>query len=118
MALIATIAILQPQRQGFGSRALAGAAARPTGRHVRGRGAPTRSAGPSVGARVRRSKVAQNITMRSAQPKPPKPSLFRRMSNWIRDTELADTLRARSDAKQVRSRTAKSKPPKIKRRRR
>ncbi|MCP4307100.1 MAG: hypothetical protein GY788_19960 [bacterium] len=52
--------------------------------------------------------------MRGAQPKPPKPSMFRRMTNWMRDTEIADSMRARSDAKTVKSR-AKKKPPKIKR---
>jgi hypothetical protein len=107
--MIATVALLQPQQQGFGNRAVAGAAA--------GRQAKTRAASPTVGQRVRRTKVAQNITMRGAQPKPPKPSTFRRLTNWVRDTEVADTFRARSDAKQVQSRTKKKKPPKIKRRR-
>jgi hypothetical protein len=55
--------------------------------------------------------------MRGAQPKPPKPSLMRRMTNRLRDTELADTFRARSEAKQVKARAARKKPPKIRRRR-
>jgi hypothetical protein len=70
-----------------------------------------------MGARLRRTKVAQSITMRGAQPKPPKPSLLRRWSNRLRDTEIADTFRARSEAKQVKSRSSRKKPPKIKRRR-
>jgi hypothetical protein len=119
--MIATIALLQPQQQGFGNRAVAGAAAggRAAGRHTKKReAAAPRAATPTVSQRVRRTKVAQNITMRGAQPKPPKPSMFRRLTNWVRDTEVADTFRARSDAKQVKARTArKKKPPKIKRRR-
>ena len=55
--------------------------------------------------------------MRGAQTKPPKPSLMRRLTNRLRDTEIADTFRARSEAKQVQSRTSRKKPPKIKRRR-
>jgi hypothetical protein len=55
--------------------------------------------------------------MRGVQGKAPKPSMFRRMSNWMRDTELADTFRARSGAKQVKSRTTVRKPPRLKRRR-
>jgi hypothetical protein len=105
--MIATVALLQPQQQGFGNRAVAGAAS--------GRQAKTRAASPTVGQRVRRTKVAQNITMRGAQPKPPKPSVARRLTNWVRDTEVADSFRARSGAKQVKART-KKKPPKIKRR--
>jgi hypothetical protein len=115
IAMIATIALLQPQLQGAGGRDAPGVAG---GRHVKRRAAATpRAPAPTVSQRVRRTKVAQNITMRSSQPKPPKPSMFRRMTNWMRDTEVADTFRARSDAKQVKSRTVKKKPPKIKRRR-
>jgi hypothetical protein len=120
MALIATLAILQPQRQGFGGRVVGGVGARPAGRHVKRRSLGSREvkpATPTVGQRVRRTKVAQNITMRGAQPKPPKPSMFRRLSNWVRDTEIADSFRARSEARQVRERTTQKKPPKIKRRR-
>ncbi|MEA2003014.1 MAG: hypothetical protein U9N84_14155, partial [Actinomycetota bacterium] len=120
MALIATLAILQPQRQGFGGRVAGGVGAGAAGRHVKRRSFGSREAkpaAPTVGQRVRRTKVAQNITMRGAQPKPPKPSVFRRFSNWIRDTEIADSFRARSEAKQVKSRTTQRKPPKIKRRR-
>jgi hypothetical protein len=120
IALIATIAILQPQRQGFGGRVAAGAAPRPAGRHVKKRAVSAREpkpVTPTMGQRVRRTKVAQNISMRGAQPKAPKPSMFRRMSNWARDTEIADTWRAKSEAKQVKSRSASTKPPKIKRRR-
>jgi len=57
------------------------------------------------------------MAARSAQPKPPKPSLMRRFRNWVRDTEIADSYRARSGAKEVQSRSARKKPPKIKRRR-
>jgi hypothetical protein len=113
IALIATIGILQPQRAGVG----AGAGALAGGRHAKKRSFGAREvkpASPTVGQRVKRTKVAQNISMRGAQPKPPKPSMFRRMTNWARDTEIADSMRARSDAKQVKSRT-KKKPPKIKR---
>ncbi len=71
-----------------------------------------------MGQRVKRTKVAQNMAARTSQPKPPKPSFFRRIGNWFRDTEIADTMRARSDARRVQSRTARGKkPPKIKRRR-
>jgi hypothetical protein len=118
IALIATVALLQPQQQGFNGRAAAGVASgRAAGRHAKRKsGAAPRAAAPTVGQRVRRTKVAHNITMRSAQPKPPKPSMFRRMSNRLRDTEIADTFRARSGARQVKART-KRKPPKIKKRR-
>jgi hypothetical protein len=70
-----------------------------------------------MGSRVRRTKVAQTISMRGAQAKPPKPSMLRRMTNRLRDTEIADSFRARSEAKQVKSRTSRKKPPRIKRRR-
>ncbi|MDJ0498392.1 MAG: hypothetical protein QNJ89_11215 [Acidimicrobiia bacterium] len=110
IALIATIALLQPQRQGFGDRVAVGAGSR-------ARAAGPKPAAPTVGSRVRRTKVAQSISMRGAQPKPPKPSVLRRWSNRLRDTELADTFRARSEAKQVKARTSRKKPPKIKRRR-
>jgi hypothetical protein len=73
-------------------------------------------ASPTIGQRVKRTKVAQSVVSRTAQPKPPKPSFFRRIGNWFRDTEMADSMRARSDARRVQQRTAKRKPPKIKRR--
>jgi hypothetical protein len=119
IALIATIAILQPQRQ-VGTSRVAGAAAGPAGRHVRRRTygpRENRVAAPTVGQRVKRTKVAQSMVSRTTQSKPPKPNLFRRMSNWFRDTEVADSMRARSDARRVQQRTTKGKPPKIKRRR-
>lgn len=115
IAMIATIALLQPQAQGANGRAGAAVAG---GRHVRRRGpAVPKTAAPTVGQRVRRTKVAQNITLRGAQAKPPKPSMFRRMTNRLRDTEIADSFRARSDAKQVKARSTRKKPPKIKKRR-
>jgi hypothetical protein len=43
--------------------------------------------------------------------------MMRRFTNWVRDTEIADTYRARSDAKRVKSKTTRKKPPKINRRR-
>jgi len=60
--------------------------------------------------------MAQSVVSRTVQTKPPKPGPFRRIGNWFRDTEIADSMRARSDARKVQSRTAKRKPPKIKRR--
>jgi hypothetical protein len=116
IALIATIAILQPQRQ-IGAARVAGV---PMGRHVRRRTygpRETRVASPTVAQRVKRTRVAQSVVSRTTQTKPPKPSLFRRMANWFRDTEIADSMRARSDARRVQHRTSRSKPPKIKRRR-
>jgi hypothetical protein len=67
---------------------------------------------------VKRTKVAQSVA-RTTQTKPPKPSFFRRITNWFRDTEVADSMRARSDARRVQQRGGRRKPPpKIKRRRR
>ena len=118
IALIATLSLLQPQREGLSARYANGAAgARPAGRHVKKRNIGVTASAPTVGQRVRRTKVAQSITMRGAQPKPPKPSRFRRMTNWFRDTELADSFRARSEARQVKARASQRKPPRIKRRR-
>jgi hypothetical protein len=119
IALIATIAILQPQRQ-VGTSRVAGAAAGPVGRHVRRRTygpRENRIAAPTVGQRVKRTMMAQSVVSRTVQTKPPKPGLFRRIGNWFRDTEVADSMRARSDARKVQNRTVKHKPPKIKRRR-
>jgi hypothetical protein len=120
IALITTIAILEPQRQGFGGRIAGGAGARPAGLRVKKPFFAVRDAKSttrSVGQRVRRTKVAHSITMRGTQSKSSKPSMFRKFTIWVRDTEVADSMRARSEAKQVKSRTTKRKPPKIKRRR-
>ncbi len=127
IALIASVAVLRPDIPGFGGRVRAAGPAAATRRRPDGRPGrrgpgqwlrdtvspdryarrPGRVRGPSVGQRVRQTKVAQGIEDKVARPKVKGPSLWQRIRNaspfgWFRDSEIADSFRARSSARKVR----------------